>query len=131
MRWLTKRNQARKREMFIKSFDKMAADIPSKHYRKVGIQSIEINRIIGSIGRAHDLDANFFYRNRRDTERHKRVEAAFLQGKPMQPIQVLKLERSREDTQYFVMDGHHRVAIAKKHGCDTINAEVTEVYGLQ
>jgi hypothetical protein len=28
---------------------------------------------------------------------------------------------------YFVIDGHHRVAIARQHGADVIDAEVTEL----
>ena len=125
MRSLFKKNQQRQAATSIKNFDKEAGDIPNKQYRKIGVQSIEMNLIVGSVGRAHELDEKFFYKGRSKDDRHQRVEADFLSGKPMQPIQVLKLQHGDE---YFVMDGHHRVAIAKKHGLPSINAEVTEVF---
>jgi hypothetical protein len=114
----------------IKNFDKEAGDIPNKQYRKIGVQFIETNLIVGSVGRSHELDEKFFYKGRPHDDRHKRIEADLLAGKPMQPIQVLKLQRCDDTVQYFVVDGHHRVAIAKKHGFKAINAEVTEVFGL-
>ena len=112
----------------IKNFYKETGDIPNKQYRKIGVQFIETNRIVGSVGRAHELDKKFFYKGRPCDDRHKRIEADFLQGKPMQPIQVLKLQRCEDDVQYYVVDGHHRVAIAMRHGCKDISAEVTEVF---
>jgi len=117
-----------KKSEAIKNFDKEAGDIPNKQYRKIGVQSIETNLIVGSVGRAHELNEKFFYKGRKVDDRHKRIEADFVSGKPMQPIQVLKLQCDEHDAQYFVMDGHHRVAIAKQHGLTSINAEVTEVF---
>jgi hypothetical protein len=112
----------------IKNFDKEAGDIPNKQYRKIGVQFIETNLIVGSVGRSHELNEKFFYKGRPHDDRHKRIEADLLAGKPMQPIQVLKLQCDEQVAQYFVMDGHHRVAIAKRHGLPSINAEVTEVF---
>ena len=124
---LFKGNQTKQSQNMIKTFDKEAGNIPDKQYSKLGLQSIETNLIVGSIGRAHELDENFFYKGRGQNERHKRVESDFLKGKPMQPIQVIKLQYPDKAIQYFVMDGHHRVAIAKKHRLPSINADVTEV----
>ena len=50
-----------------------------------------------------------------------------LDGTPSDPIKVMKVKRGERDTQYYVVDGHHRVAIAKSHHSKDIHAEVTEV----
>jgi hypothetical protein len=39
------------------------------------------------------------------------------------------VRRGREGDVYFVKDGHHRVSVARFHGAEWIDAEVTE-YGL-
>ena len=111
----------------VKNFDEETADLKHKDFRKAGLHSIETEKIVGSVGRAHELDDNFRYRDRRATGRYQRIEASMAQGKPMEPIKVLKVKRDKRETQYFVMDGHHRVSHAKQHHFDEINAEITEV----
>jgi uncharacterized ParB-like nuclease family protein len=87
-----------------------------------GVQEIPLSRIKGSEGRARDFDAYFLPLNPRLRERWARVEALMLQGKPMPPIEVYKVEET-----YFVKDGHHRVSVARRFGQETIDAHVIEV----
>jgi hypothetical protein len=54
-------------------------------------------------------------------QRWRRVEEVFPEG-GFPPIVVYKLGDS-----YFVVDGHHRVAIARQRGMEFIDAEVTEL----
>jgi hypothetical protein len=49
------------------------------------------------------------------------VERAFDQG-DFPPITVFELDGS-----YFVVDGHHRVAVARQRGIDYIDAEITRL----
>lgn len=111
----------------VKSFDEETADMPVKEVRKQGVASIAVGKIVGSVGRAHELDGRFRYRKRAVTRRYQSIEQAVQSGRPMDPIKVLKVKRKRRDTEYYVVDGHHRVAHAKLHGYHDINADVSEV----
>lgn len=124
--WLKKLFGGKKSASQIKSFDDALADSPIREYRKTGQQSIATDKIVGSVGRAHELDENFRYRDRVDSSRHFRVQDAMREGRPTQPIKVIKLKRERSASEYYVMDGHHRVSQAKRQGLSEMNAEITE-----
>jgi hypothetical protein len=87
----------------------------------VGIRSIPIEKITGSVDRAADFDRAFLPRRSSMEERWRRVESTF-QAKAFPPIVVYKV-----DDAYFIEDGHHRVAIARQRGDEFIDGEVTEV----
>jgi hypothetical protein len=90
-----------------------------QHY--VGIRSIPVNRIVGTAGRNGGFSAGFLPRRPEMRQRWRRVEQSF-PGGGFPPIVVYKVGES-----FFVVDGHHRVAIAKQRQMDYIDAEVTEL----
>ncbi len=110
----------------VKNFDDVTTDEEIEEYRKQGKQPIPTEKIVGSVGRAHELDQNFRYRKRGITGRYTSIADAMREGKPMEPIKVVKVKRERAKTEYYVVDGHHRVAEAKKRGLDEMNADITE-----
>lgn len=87
----------------------------------VGIRAIPLKAIVGTTGRGTDFDKNFLPRRSSLRERWTRIERAFPEG-GWPPIVVYKLGNS-----YFVVDGHHRVAIARQRRNEFIDAEVTEL----
>jgi hypothetical protein len=87
----------------------------------VGIRTIPIEKISGSVDRAADFDRAFLPRRSSMEERWRRVESTF-QSRAFPPIVVYKV-----DDAYFIEDGHHRVAIARQRGDEFIDGEVTEV----
>jgi hypothetical protein len=87
----------------------------------VGIRAIPLKAIVGTTGRGSDFDKNFLPRRSDLKERWTRIERAFPEG-GWPPIVVYKLGNS-----YFVVDGHHRVAIALQRRNEFIDAEVTEL----
>jgi hypothetical protein len=89
--------------------------------RYVGIQTIPLDQVVGTDSRVSDFDRDFVPRRPEVRERWRRVESAFPDG-AFPPIVVSKLGDA-----YFVVDGHHRVAIARRRGMETIDAEVTEL----
>ena len=91
----------------------------SRHY--VGMRPIPLSRVVGTEGRAGDFDRRFSPRKRHIRERMRRVSEAFPDG-AFPAIVVHQLGEA-----YFVIDGHHRVAVARKMGMATIDAEVTEL----
>ncbi|MBZ0307599.1 MAG: ParB N-terminal domain-containing protein [Anaerolineae bacterium] len=111
----------------VKSFEEEIAAYPEVTYEKRGLMSIPLQHIVGSVGRAHELNKSFHYRKRSNTQRYVAVNEAMRIGRPSDPIQVVKIKRDRADSEYYVIDGHHRVATAIEEGFESINAFVTEV----
>jgi hypothetical protein len=87
----------------------------------VGIRTIPIERIIGTVDRSRDFDRDFLPRRADIAGRWRRVESAFPEG-DFPPIVVYEV-----DGAYFLVDGHHRVAIARQRGMEMIDAEVTQL----
>jgi hypothetical protein len=85
-----------------------------------GVRSVAIDRIQGSEGRCHDFDAGFRPLRSHSRERWVRIAAARLRRTPLPPV-TLTLVGDR----YFVVDGHHRVSVARALGQTEIDAVVT------
>lgn len=87
-----------------------------------GLQTIEVEKIVGSVDRSHEFDRDFLPRSPQTRERWERLERAFPSlGFP--PISVYQV-----NDVYFVIDGNHRVALAKAKRAEFIDAEVTEIH---
>src|SRR5437667_729507 len=78
-----------------------------------GLITVEVGRIVGSVGRARDLDHRFQQRDRgwiglpRGTQsRYNRLARLFEQGS------VPALELYQIGDELYVLDGHHRTALA-------------------
>src|SRR5438552_1957539 len=90
-----------------------------------GVQEIPIDRIVGSVApevKTGDFDPGFLPINRRMRERWTRIYQAMVEGDELPPIDVYKVGDN-----YYVIDGHHRVSVARSLGRDLINARVIEV----
>lgn len=90
----------------------------------LGLKEVPLKNIIGSVNRTDDFDRNFRPLSDADDRRWANVKTAmtspFSRGVP--PVSLYKIGDA-----YFVLDGNHRVSIAKEMGMDTIEAYVTEV----
>ena len=89
-----------------------------------GHQTVEVRRIVGSVGRAAELDANFRYQRRNGSPaadvRTRRVRDLFASGQ----VPPLELYQIGEDL--FVVDGHHRVRVARERGQEFLEAHIVE-----
>jgi len=86
----------------------------------LGIQTIPLAQIAGSVGRCGDFTRTFLPRTENVRSRWQRVgQISLTKGIP--PIQVYKV-----GLVYFVLDGNHRVSVARQSGADTIEAHVWE-----
>ena len=89
--------------------------------RYVGLKPIPLSQVVGTDSRGGDFDREFHPRRPDIRERWQRVEKAFPDA-AFPPIVAYQL-----GDVYFVIDGHHRVGIARQNGMETIDAEVTEL----
>jgi hypothetical protein len=95
-----------------------------------GTRVVPTEKIVGSVSRWRNLRSDFFYRTGTAiTERFVRVGKAMQQGKALPPLELYKLKGRRQAvdvSEYYVVDGHHRVAMARKLGQDFLDAHVVE-----
>ena len=90
-----------------------------------GVYEIPVDKIVGSAAapaKAGDFDPGFLPANRRLRDRWTRVYTAMVEGGELPPIDVYRVGDG-----YYVIDGHHRVSVARSLGRDTINARVIDV----
>ena len=90
-----------------------------------GRRTLERSRIVGSVGKHDQFDQNFMPLSKASSEKWKRIDRAFRLGQELPPVSLLEL-----GGEYFVHDGHHRVSVARFHGVEWIDAEVTECKSL-
>jgi hypothetical protein len=87
----------------------------------VGVRAIPVERIVGSLDRAVDFDRDFRPRAPGLSERLKALQRRFPDGN-FPAISVYEVGGS-----YFVVDGHHRVAMSRELGGRFIDAEVVRL----
>jgi hypothetical protein len=87
----------------------------------VGVRSIPLDKIIGSVDRASEFDRDFHPQRRDSDARMRKLEVAFPNG-DFPAISVFEVGGA-----YFVSDGHHRVALAHRRGQEFIEAEVVQL----
>lgn len=86
-----------------------------------GVQQVPLEKIVGSLNRYHQFDRAFLPLDDSSAERWQRVAHAFYREISLPPIVLYKVGEV-----YFVVDGHHRVSVARQQGLKTIEAEVRE-----
>ncbi len=104
------------------SYDEVAEKLKLRGRVERGVRDIPLNSIVGSVGRYVDFTRTFLPRKTDDRDRWTRVKAAMEDGVGLPPIEVYKVGEA-----YFVIDGNHRVSIARQEGFKSIQARVIEV----
>lgn len=103
------------------AFDQTIDQLSTKKSKTVGLQTIPLDAIVGSVSRHKDFDRKFFPRSDHDQGRWTRVKTAF-SGETLAPIDVYQIGEI-----YFVLDGNHRVSITRQNGDSHIRAYVTVI----
>ena len=99
--------------------------VPASGRMYRGRRTVETSRIIGSVGKHEQFDPNFMPLPNASPQKWKRIDRAFRLGLELPPVSLLQLGGD-----YFVSDGNHRVSVARFHGVEWIDAEVTESKSL-
>ena len=103
------------------SFENLQNALRAHNRVRRGLRVVDTDEIVGSVGRSKDFDRRFLPLRASMGERWKRIDVAFHRGEDLPPVSLYKLDGS-----YFVLDGNHRVSVARFHGLRTVEAEVTE-----
>jgi nucleotide-binding universal stress UspA family protein/uncharacterized ParB-like nuclease family protein len=106
------------------SYEEVAQKLRLNARSERGMQEIPVNAIVGSVGRYTDFTRSFLPRNDSDQTRWANVKLAIDDPASMglPPIDVYKVGEA-----YFVLDGNHRVSVARQEGFEYIQAHVIEV----
>jgi hypothetical protein len=86
-----------------------------------GVKTIPLEQIVGSLNRYQDFDRVFLPIQNETAERWQRVDLAFYKDISLPAILLYKVGQV-----YFVVDGHHRVSVARQQGQLFIEAEIRE-----
>jgi hypothetical protein len=101
--------------------EKLRRTLPASGVLYRGMRTVEVSKIVGSVGKHAQFDMNFMPLSGASSEKWKRIDRAFRSGQELPPVSLLGLGGD-----YFVNDGNHRVSVARFHGVEWIDAEVTE-----
>ena len=86
-----------------------------------GVQTVPIDKISGSLNRYRDFDRAFLPKQDQLADRWQRVNRAWYEDVSLPPVVLYKV-----GDVYFVVDGHHRVSVAREQKQLFIEAEVRE-----
>ena len=103
-------------------FEEVVAELGRKGQRSLGLQSVPLDSIVGTVDRSKEFDREFRPTSGTVRGRWQRIAEAQRRGRDMPPISVYRV-----GDLHFVKDGHHRVSVARAQGRTHIDAYVTEV----
>ena len=86
-----------------------------------GVEDVPVKDIVGSLNRYHDFDRAFLPAKDGIAPRWEHIALAFYRNIGLPPVMLYKVGHV-----YFVVDGHHRVSVAREQGMESIEAEVRE-----
>jgi len=103
------------------SFEEISKGLNLHNQKYLGIKTIDIDDIVGSIDRYKDFDRHFLPRKTNLEHRWSNIYSAYKKNIDLPLVKLYKAGNI-----YFVLDGNHRVSVAKRMGMKYIDAEVTE-----
>ena len=104
------------------SFDEVKSALGAVEQVYLGMRTVPVEKIVGSVGRHRDFDRAFLPSKGDLGERWKRIDRMMQRAEELPPISLYKIGDA-----YFVRDGNHRVSVAHQLGVEMIDAEVIEL----
>lgn len=103
-------------------FEEVVAALGRRSERDLGLQTISLDSIVGSVNRRRGEFDRRFRPTAEVRGRWEGIATARRRGQAMPPIDVYRI-----GDLHFVSDGHHRVSVARALGDSVIEAHVREV----
>lgn len=106
------------------ALDDVVDDLATFEGQPLGLQTVTVMEIAGSVEAARSQDFDAAFRPRHDHLKERWLSVAVRRqagaGHRLPPVELVQL-----DERYFVVDGHHRVSVERALGNRTIEANVT------
>ena len=109
------------RRRLLKSFNEELRSHGLAAQRLIGLRTVRVDWIVGSVGRADNLRADFRPHRYRENPRYRTMLGLMEQGAALPPVSLYELL-----SEYYVLDGHHRVGAAREIGMTFIDADVVQ-----
>ena len=103
------------------SFDEVRRTLGADNRFYLGKKVVDVSKIVGSVGRHGEFDSDFMPVKANLSYKWRRVDRALRRGEELPAVSLYKIG----DT-YFVVDGNHRVSVARYQGVEMIDAKVTQ-----
>ncbi|MBZ5637215.1 MAG: hypothetical protein LAO51_00510 [Acidobacteriia bacterium] len=103
------------------AFDRVREHLKLSHLVDRGVLEVPLDRIVGTVGREKDFNRTFLPRGESLRARWEEVE-----GLAEGPAGFPSVELYKVGEAYFVVDGHHRVSVARSLEAPAIEAHVKE-----
>ena len=107
---------------YLPTLGEVAGPLGWRGERQLGLQTIRLDTIVGTVDSRRDFDRHFRPTSDRVRSRWEQLALAQRRGIAIPPVEVYRVGGL-----HFVSDGHHRVSIATATGQQTIDAYVTEI----
>jgi nucleotide-binding universal stress UspA family protein len=106
------------------SYEEVAERLKLNVRTEGGIRDIPLKAVVGSVGRYTEFTRAFLPLKNENKQRWARVKSLIddPHGIGLPPIEVYKVGEV-----YFVLDGNHRVSVAREEGFEVISAHVIDV----
>jgi hypothetical protein len=103
-------------------FDEVVGALGHRGEQHVGLQTVELDSIVGSVDRVSGFDRQFRPTSELTRRRFERLALAVRKGEDLPPVDLYRI-----GDVHFVRDGHHRVAVLRALGREVVSARVTLV----
>lgn len=106
----------------LRSLDELLGGSHARNRREVGVQFVPIKHIVASAGRQDDFTRSFLPRAGADAARWVQLYERLAGNEGFPEVELLRIGNC-----YAVLDGHHRISVARVAGLREIAAHVVEV----
>src|SRR3712207_6699426 len=104
------------------SFDEVKSALGALEQVYLGMRTVSVEKIVGSVGRHRDFDRAFLPSKGDLETRWKRIDQMMHRAEELPPISLYKIGDA-----YFVRDGNHRVSVARQLGGEMTDAQAIEI----
>jgi hypothetical protein len=103
-------------------FDEVVGALGHRGEQSLGLQTVELDSIVGSVDRRTGFDRQFRPTSELTRSRFERLALAVRRGRDLPPVDLYRVGEV-----HFVRDGHHRVSVLRALGREVVAARVTLV----
>jgi hypothetical protein len=105
------------------ALEKVTGELPQAVNPESEVGAVPLTSIKGSLNRVGEFDQEFYPLNAHLEQRWVRIASMMLRGMDLPPVELIQ----RGD-HYYVVDGHHRVSVARFFHHVTIDAVIVSRY---